>query len=173
MHSNKPRLRTAIGLAVAATLASACTPSHDQQVARGLYLVKVMGCGDCHTPGGLTPKPDMSRLLAGSDANFVVPGVGTFGPPNLTPDKGTGLGTWTTDQIVKAFTTGVTPSGRTLGPAMPWPDFSNLSKADATDIALYLQSLPAVSHSVPGPSGSGTCVDRAELCVVNREALPR
>jgi len=84
----------------------------------------------------------------------------------------TGLGGWTTDQIVAAFTTGATPSGRTLGPAMPWTDFANLSKADATDIALYLQSLPAVSNAVPGPGPARACVDKAEECIVGREAPP-
>jgi mono/diheme cytochrome c family protein len=170
MHSKRAAALCAAA-AAAATLAG-CAPSHDQQVARGQYLVKVIACGDCHTPGGLTPKPDLRRLLAGSDADFIVPGLGVVTPPNLTPDKGTGLGTWTTDQIVTAFTTGVTPSGRTLSPAMPWQDFASLTKADATDIALYLESLPPVSHAAPGPRPPMTCVDKAEMCIVGREALP-
>ncbi|HXQ11144.1 MAG TPA: c-type cytochrome [Caulobacteraceae bacterium] len=169
----KTRLIAALCAAAAAAASlTGCAPSHDQQVARGQYLVKVMGCGDCHTPGGLSPKPDMTRLLGGSDSDFIIPGLGVFVPPNLTPDKATGLGTWTTDQIVAAITTGATPSGRTLSPAMPWTDFANLTKADATDIALYLQSLPAVSHAVPGPGPSRACVDKAEECIVGREAPP-
>jgi mono/diheme cytochrome c family protein len=164
-------LRGLLSLAAVAALA-ACAPSHDQQVARGAYLVKVVGCSDCHTPGGLTPKPDMTRFLGGSDADFLLPGLGVFTPPNLTPDKATGLGTWTTAQIVAAVTTGVTPGGRTLSPAMPWPDFANLSKEDATDIALYLQSLPAVSHAVPGPAATRACVDKALECIVQREPAP-
>jgi len=166
----------ALGAALATTLAAcspATPPSHDQQVARGKYLVSFIGCSDCHTPGGFSPKPDTSRLLGGSDSNVVMTGVGTFAPPNLTPDKGTGLGTWTTAQIVAAFTTGATPSGRTLSPAMPWPDFANLSKEDATDIALYLQSLPPVSHAVPGPATTGSCGSPAVIeCIVQREAAP-
>ena len=130
-----------------------------------------MGCSDCHTPGGLTPKPDVARFLAGSDADFVVPGLGTFAPPNLTPDKATGLGSWTADQIVTAVTTGVRPDGRILGPPMPVQDFKNLSKSDAYAIAAHLQSLPPVSHRVPGPAASRACVDKAEMCVVGREPL--
>src|SRR5580700_6995994 len=172
MQTAIARACVVLAFASAAASLAACAPSHDQQVARGQYMVKVMGCGDCHTPGGLSPKPDMTRLLAGSDADFIIPGLGVFVPPNLTPDKATGLGGWTTDQIVAAFTTGATPSGRTLGPAMPWTDFANLSKADATDIALYLQSLPAVSNAVPGPGPARACVDKAEECIVGREAPP-
>src|SRR5262245_728001 len=35
---------------------------------RGAYLVKIMGCNDCHTPWVMTPKgpaPDMTRMLSG------------------------------------------------------------------------------------------------------------
>jgi mono/diheme cytochrome c family protein len=167
------RVTAAALCAAAAATVAGCAPSHDQQVARGQYLVKVIGCSDCHTPGGLSPKPDMTRFLGGSDADFIIPGLGVFVPSNLTPDKATGLGGWSTEQIAAAITAGATPSGRTLSPAMPWTDFANLSKADATDIALYLESVPAVSRAVPGPGPSRPCGDKAQECIVGREAPPR
>ena len=64
--------------------------SADDQVARGKYLVTIMGCGDCHTAGAFLGKPDMAHMLAGGDVAFEVPGLGTFVPRNLTPDKETG-----------------------------------------------------------------------------------
>jgi mono/diheme cytochrome c family protein len=94
----------------------------------------------------------MTRLLAGSDIEIDVPGLGAFVPPNLTPDKATGLGTWTPDQVAAAITTGVRPDGRILSPAMPWSDFSHLTKADAQAIAAYLRTIPAVTNKVPGPA---------------------
>jgi len=60
------------------------------QVAHGKYLVQFGGCTDCHTPGHLLGKPDMSRFLGGSDVGLEVPGLGVFVAPNLTPDKVTG-----------------------------------------------------------------------------------
>ncbi len=39
-------------------------------VERGLYLVTITGCDDCHTPGALFGKPDKAKLLAGSDVGF-------------------------------------------------------------------------------------------------------
>jgi hypothetical protein len=39
---------------------------------------------------------------------------------NLTPDKETGLGNWTKEQIVTAIQTGVRPDGRILSPIMSW-----------------------------------------------------
>ncbi len=123
------------------------------QIARGKYLVTVMGCGDCHTPGNFLGKPDMAHPLSGSDVGFEIPGLGVFVGRNLTSDKETGLGTWTADQIVTAFTTGKRPDGRVLAPAMPWMDFAALTKEDAYAIASYLQSLPPTKHAVPGPFG--------------------
>lgn len=125
------------------------------QIARGKYLVTIGSCTDCHTPGHFFGKPDMSKFLGGSDVGFSIPGLGVFVGPNLTPDKATGLGKWTTAQIVTAFTTGVTPQGRKLAPAMPYDAYKSLKKSDALAIAAYLQSLPPVSHQVPGPFGPG------------------
>jgi hypothetical protein len=66
---------------------------------RGKYLVSVIPCTDCHTPGTFLGKPDMARYLAGSEVGFELPGVGVFYGSNLTPDKETGLGNWTTEQM--------------------------------------------------------------------------
>lgn len=123
------------------------------EVARGKYLVTVISCTDCHTPGNFLGKPDMARFLGGSEVGFVVPGLGTFYGPNLTPDKATGLGNWTKAQIVTAITAGKRPDGRMLAPSMPWRSFSHLTKADASAIAAYLQTLTPVSNKVAGPFG--------------------
>jgi mono/diheme cytochrome c family protein len=122
-------------------------------VARGKYLVTFGSCTDCHTPGSFFGKPDMTKFLGGSDVGFAIPGLGVFVGPNLTPDKQTGLGNWTEEQIVTALTTGKTPDGRILAPVMPWHAYANLTKGDALAIAAYLKSLPPVSHPVGGPYG--------------------
>jgi hypothetical protein len=59
-------------------------------------------------------KPDMTRFLGGLDVGFAIPGMGVFVGPNLTPDKQTGLGNWTDDQVVIALTTGQTPDGHII-----------------------------------------------------------
>lgn len=148
--------RMALLLAVAAVLGTAigaAPGSAQDQVARGKYLVAIMGCGDCHTPGNFLGKPDLAHPLSGSDVGFEIPGLGVFVGRNLTPDKATGLGNWTADQIVTAFTTGKRPDGRILSPAMPWMNYTVLTKTDAAAIAAYLQSLPPTRHAVPGPFG--------------------
>jgi mono/diheme cytochrome c family protein len=124
-----------------------------ESIERGRYLVNFGGCNDCHTPGYFRGKPDMGRFLGGSDVGFFVPGLGAFVGPNLTPDRETGLGTWSRDEIVTAIQTGVTPDGRELAPMMPWRAFAGLTKQDAYAIADYLRSLPPVKNEVPGPFG--------------------
>jgi mono/diheme cytochrome c family protein len=130
------------------------------QIARGKYIVVGPGgCGDCRRPGSFFGKPDPTHYLGGSDVGWALPGLGVFVPPNLTPDKETGLGSWTADQIVTAVTAGRRPDGRILVPAMPWRDFAHLSRADAVAVAAYLQTLKPVNHLVPGPFGPGQKVD--------------
>lgn len=141
-------------LAIAAGYAvSSEVDAENAQMARGRYLVQFGGCTDCHTPGHLLGKPDMSRFLGGSDVGFEVPGLGVFVAPNLTPDQDTGLGSWTKDEVTTAIQTGVRPDGRILAPIMPWRAYAGLTKSDAAAIAEYLSSLPPTSHKVPGPFG--------------------
>jgi mono/diheme cytochrome c family protein len=127
--------------------------AQNMQIKRGEYLVNIGGCNDCHTAGSFLGKRDTTRILGGSDVGFGIPGMGVFVGPNLTPDKETGLGNWTSEQIVTAIRTGKRPDGRVLAPVMPYNDFAKLTKEDALAIALYLKSLPAINNKTPGPFG--------------------
>src|SRR5262245_56604338 len=140
-------------VALAGYVVSRGVGAESPQVAHGKYLVLLAGCTDCHTPGHLLGKPDMSRFLGGSDVGLEVPGLGVFVAPDLTPDKDTGLGNWSKDQIAAAIQTGVRPDGRVLAPMMPWRAYGGLTKSDVGDIVESLSSLPAISHKVPGPFG--------------------
>ncbi len=143
-------------LVLGATLSAPCGKANaaDPQVERGKYLVSVIPCSDCHTPGTFLGKPDMKRYLGGSEVGFEVPGLGIFYGPNLTPDKETGLGNWTKQQIATAIHTGKTPDGRILAPPMPVESFKHLTQSDALAIAAYLKTLPPIKNKVPGPFGT-------------------
>jgi mono/diheme cytochrome c family protein len=149
------RLASAVAIAALATVLIAACSKQQPAADRGKYLVTIAGCNDCHTPGYFFGKPDMARFLGGSDVGFEIPGLGAFAGRNITPDKETGIGSWTTDQIVTALQTGKRPDGRILAPIMPWHAFANFTKDDATAIAVYLQSLPPVKNAVAGPFGPG------------------
>jgi mono/diheme cytochrome c family protein len=144
-------------LAAAAVIAASSITAHaaSAQAERGKYLVEFGGCNDCHTPGYFFGKPDMARYLGGSDVGFEIPGLGVFLGRNITPDKKTGIGDWTEDQIVTAIQTGVRPDGRVLAPIMPWHAFANLTKDDAHAIAIFLKTLKPVDNAVPGPFKPG------------------
>ena len=150
------KIRFAIAVTMAsAALAMPLAGSHgaDAQLDRGKYLVEIGGCFDCHTRGYFLGKPDLAYYLAGSDVGFELPGLGVFVGPNLTPDKETGLGNWSLQEIVTAIRTGTRPDGRILAPIMPWKGFAHLTDADALAIAAYLKSLPPVVNKVAGPLG--------------------
>ena len=151
MRRLKAALLTTAFLLVPASLTIQGALSQDVQ--RGKYLVSFAGCIDCHTPGYFFGKPDMSRLLGGSEVGFEIPNLGVFHGPNLTPDKETGLGDWTEQQIITAFTKGVRPDGRILAPIMPWHQYANLTSEDASAIAAYLKTLPPIKNKVPRPFG--------------------
>lgn len=152
-------MRTAVPVALAAALAAGpalTTRTHaDPQIDRGQYLVTLGSCNDCHTPGYFLGKPDMAQYLGGSDVAFELPGLGAFAGRNITPDRDTGIGDWTSEEIVRALQTGERPDGRILSPIMPWRAFANLTKEDAFAIAAFLKSIPPVRRAVAGPFEPG------------------
>ena len=125
------------------------------QIDRGKYLVVAAGCTDCHTPGFFFGKPDMAKYLGGSDVGLEIPGLGVFPGRNLTPDKETGIGNWTDEQIAAALTTGKRPDGRQLAPFMPYEAFMHLTKEDVAAIVAFLRSIPPVNNQVAGPFKPG------------------
>ena len=151
-------LRLAVLTASVVALPVFTALADDPQIARGKYLVTIGGCNDCHTPGYFFGRPDMSRFLAGSDVGFEIPGQGVFVGSNITPDKETGVGGWTREEIVTAIQGGQRPDGRMLAPVMPWHAFAQLTADDATAIAAFLESLDPVRNKVPGPFKPGDSV---------------
>ena len=142
---------------------------------RGAYLVATGGCSDCHMPMKTTPTgpaPDRSRGLSGHPEDVRLPpppaasgpwiwgGAATntafWGPwgvsyaINLTPDKSTGIGSWKSDDFVKAIRTGRhLGTGRPILPPMPWPSMSKLTDADLRAMFDFLMKQPAVKNAVP------------------------
>lgn len=146
-------------------------------VERGQYIVSTSGCHDCHTPWIMTdhgPGPDMTRALSGHPADFELPpapaptgpwiasiaatNTAYAGPwgvsftANLTPDKDTGLGTWTEQNFLDTIRNGRhLGAGRALLPPMPWPVYKNMTEDDLKAVFAYLQSLPPIKNRVPDP----------------------
>jgi mono/diheme cytochrome c family protein len=161
------RIATIIAALLAAVvLAGAPALAQSDAVKRGEYLVTIMDCGGCHTPGSLAGKPDFGRKLAGSNIGFRIPGAGIVYPPNLTPDAEAGLGRWTNEQILRAVRHGQRPDGRQLIPIMPWPSYGVLTDADGAALVAYLKSLPAVRERAPANVAEGQTPTAPYLDVV-------
>src|SRR6478735_109136 len=77
---------------------------------RGSYLVNaVMACDGCHTPrpGGVF---DMTRRFSGGSQVWDEKAYTVRGS-NITPDRETGIGTWSEGDLKRALTEGIRPSG--------------------------------------------------------------
>ena len=174
--------RTALALFAAAWGAAAVASAQGaagsaDAVKRGEYIVKSMGCADCHTPnkmGPNGPEPDQTKWLSGHPAEMKMPPApapsgpwiasvaatmtawsgpwGTSFTANLTPDKETGTGQWTEQQFVETIRSGRhLGRGREILPPMPWPAIRNMTDADLKAIFAYLQSITPVKNRVPDP----------------------
>ena len=126
-----------------------------EAVARGKYLVELLGCGACHTEGALTGRPNMHRWLAGSSVGiaytnpleFSRPGIAF--PPNITPHPETGIGRWSRQQVAAAIRAGAGRHGRGRILVMPWQGYAKLSDEDVLAIVDYLHSVEPINSRVP------------------------
>ena len=69
---------------------------------------------------------------------------GTIYSSNITPDRETGIGTWTADQFYGTMHTGRFPDGGLIYPAMPFGSYTKVTRADSDAIFAYLRSVPPV-----------------------------
>src|SRR5262245_39759046 len=100
-------------------------PGERMMAERGHYLVTLGSCADCHaTPGPQGPQLETMYLAGGN--KMTRRGYGTYRSMNLTPDKQTGIGNWTDEDVKQVWRHGLAPDGRNVpGLLMPWPAFSN------------------------------------------------
>jgi len=108
---------------------------------RGAYLARIGNCALCHTPPG-------GASYAGGrpiDTPF-----GTVYSSNITPDKATGIGNWTSDDFWQALHHGKSRDGRLLYPAFPYTSYTQVTREDADALWAYLQSVaPATRSNMP------------------------
>jgi len=123
-----------------------------ERLKRGQYIATALsGCLYCHTPHDW--KTLGEPMTAGMEgAGGVMPYSdlpGRVVAPNITPDKETGAGTWTDDELARAIREGIGRDGRALFPLMPYVQYRRMSDEDVASVIVYLRSLPAVRQSLP------------------------
>jgi mono/diheme cytochrome c family protein len=109
---------------------------------RGAYLAEALAhCGDCHTPRNLAFALDNRKKFAGA----IAAGWHAF---NITPDKGTGIGGWSDDEVTAYLAKGHAPDrGTAAGPMGEAVDhsFSHMAAADISALVVYLRSVPPIA----------------------------
>ncbi len=111
-------------------------------VARGKYLAVAGDCVACHTKPGPGAIPYAGGL-------YVTTPFGALPTPNLTPDRDTGIGSWSDDDFYRAMHLGIRKDGANLYPGLPYPWFTHVTRADVMAIKAYLFSLPPVHAPTP------------------------
>jgi len=109
--------------------------SLNETIARGEYLARVGDCVACHTKHG-------GRPFAGGFA-MLTP-FGTLYSPNITPDRQYGIGEWSANDFYQMLHTGRSRNGALLYPAMPFPAYTTVTRADSDAIFAYLNSLKPI-----------------------------
>jgi hypothetical protein len=146
-------------MATAAPPVSGISDEAERAIAeRGRYIVTYTGCIGCHATNG-SQGPDLSKYLAGGGLKFDT-AHGTIVSRNLTPDRDTGLGRRTDEEVKRVMRSGVFPDGRVVSyTVMPWGSFSNWTDEDRHAVLVYLRHLPAVRHEIPEPTAGSAITE--------------
>ena len=140
-------MRRLLGLAIllwlcSPTAAAVAGTALPDLVGKGKYVFAAAGggCG-CHTEKGKAA----TGLNAGGrrfDAPF-----GTVYSTNITPDRETGIGAWTDEQIIAAIRLGRRPNGERIIPVHPFMAFNGMAEEDLRALVAYLRTVPPISRA--------------------------
>lgn len=114
------------------------TPTSAAEVARGKYVFGATGGCGCHT----MPKGPINAGGRRYDGPF-----GTVYSTNITPDRQTGIGGWTDEQIVAAIRLGRRPNGERLLPVHPFPTFNGMAEEDLRALVAFLRTTAPVNRA--------------------------
>ena len=127
-------------LLLTTSTAYAADPQEFTQVERGRYLTILSDCGSCHTVPGSNQPFAGGRPIETPFGNIVA--------PNITADAETGIGSWSDDQFDAAVRKGVGRDASRLYPAMPYNDYTKMSRDDVLAIRAYLNTVTPVRNTV-------------------------
>jgi mono/diheme cytochrome c family protein len=123
-------------MSLPATAAAQAPPA--AEIARGKYVFGATGGCGCHTvPKG--PVNAGGRKYEGP--------YGTVYSTNITPDKETGIGGWTDEQIITAIRLGRRPNGERLVPVHPYTVFNGMAEEDVKTVVAFLRTVPPVKRA--------------------------
>jgi len=130
-----------LGAVVASTTLGAATTAAQgsaADIARGKYVFGATGGCGCHTVKGQPVNAGGRRY----DGAF-----GTVYSTNITPDRETGIGSWTDEQIITAIRLGRRPNGERLLPVHPYTVFNGMTADDLKTLVMFLRTVPPVKRA--------------------------
>lgn len=134
------RIAASATAAILPTLAMAADAPGNAE--RGAYILRLGGCISCHTDSKNKGAPMAGGVALKSP-------YGTFYAPNITPDRETGIGGWSTDDFIRAMTEGKPPEGMPYYPAFPYTSYTRMTRQDLIDLKAYLDTVPPVRKQTP------------------------
>lgn len=145
-------------LGIAAAAIGSAAEADPAAVARGAYIAAAAGCDQCHTDSTHHGAPFAGgRLL---DTPY-----GAVATPNITPDKASGIGSWSMADFVRAMRWGIAPDDSHYLPVFPFPYYARLSDGDIADLKAYLDGVTPVSRPHPAGAGSIALMGRTRAAV--------
>jgi len=128
-------------------------PPKTDLLAYGAYMTNAAGCAECHTQvdkGQIIPE-----VIFGGGREFQVPDGSTVVSSNISPDKETGIGTWSNEVFVQRFkayadSTYVSENvaAGEFNTIMPWTMYGQMEPEDLEAIYTYLKTVTPISNRV-------------------------
>jgi mono/diheme cytochrome c family protein len=107
----------------------------EADVERGKVVFALAGGCGCH---------NLADGTVGSGGRELKTPFGTFYGTNITPDRETGIGAWSDEEIIAAIRDGEARGKGVEAPVMPYYQYAGMSDADVRALVAYLRTLPPV-----------------------------
>jgi mono/diheme cytochrome c family protein len=124
-------------------------PDPNDKVAYGRYLAVNLDCFSCHSADFKTADfmiPENSEgYFGGGNRTLNMEGEVIL-TSNLTPDRETGIGTWSEEKFINAVKYGQVEGEKAL--RYPMTPFVHLSDEEVSAIYAYLQTIPPIQNEI-------------------------
>ena len=108
------------------------------QIVRGEYLARVGDCYGCHTLRGGQPYAGGLEMATS---------FGSLYTTDITPDLETGIGKWSSEDFWHALHDGKSRDGSFLYPAMPYTNYTKVTREDSDAMYAYFRSIKPVRQA--------------------------
>lgn len=126
------------------TIAAGADSGSPGLVAKGKYLAQAGDCIACHTAAGGAPFAGGLPLASP---------IGAIYSTNITPDRDSGIGSYSLDDFDRAVRHGIRADGDSLYPAMPFPSYARMTDDDVRALYAFFMHGVAPAPATPHPRG--------------------